>query len=224
MQKIFGIGFSKTGTTSLESALQLLGYNTWRGHWENPNLSYTVTLHLYKDYEILFKIIDCFDAFTDIPWGGSDLCIKLYERLPNSKFILTRRDTENWYASFERMITKFDPNHETALDSFDARERYGAVRFFKDVFDVETLSGNRQKIIDYYNTYNRSVVDFFNQRNANFIVLDITGEGIDGVNYTIFLIDQFIINHFLTRINLQPYHIQMPLFHETGLIRNLTIQ
>ena len=32
-KKVFGIGFSKTGTTSLENALTILGYNVCKGHW-----------------------------------------------------------------------------------------------------------------------------------------------------------------------------------------------
>lgn len=175
MQKIFGIGFSKTGTTSLENALELLGYNTWRRHWENPNLSYATALYLYKDYDKLFNIINYYDAFADIPWGGSDLYQALYEHFPNSKFILTTRETESWYLSFEKMITRFDSNLETALDSFHAKGRYGAVHFFKEVFHIETLSGNREKIIEHYNTHNQNVLDFLNGRGADFIVMDISG-------------------------------------------------
>lgn len=178
MQKVFGIGFSETGTTSLENAIKLLGYNTWRGHWENPNLSYATALYLYKDYDKLFKIISYYDAFSDIPWGGSDLYPALYEHFPNSRFILTIRDAESWYLSFERMITKFDPNLETALDSFYAKGRYGAVHFFKDVFHIETLSGNRQKIIEHYNAHNQAVLDYFKERKAEFMVMDFSrGDG-----------------------------------------------
>jgi SAM-dependent methyltransferase len=178
MQKVFGIGFSKTGTTSLESALSILGYNTWRGHWQNPNLSYAIALYLYNDIEKLFDIINYYDALADAPWGGSDLYREIYKRLPTSKFILTIRDAEDWYDSFERMITKFDANLETALDTFHAKERYGAVHFFKEIFDIETLAGNKQKIIETYTKYNQNAISFLSERKADFIIYDIpNGDG-----------------------------------------------
>lgn len=33
MDKVFGLGFSKTGTSTLESVFEILGYNVCRGHW-----------------------------------------------------------------------------------------------------------------------------------------------------------------------------------------------
>lgn len=178
MQKVFGVGFSKTGTTSLEKALRTLGYRAWRAHWQNPHNSYLLALYIHRDYDEIFRIVNYYDAFADGPWGGTQLYREIYRRLPESKFILTIRDAESWYVSFEKLITMFDLNLETALDSYHANGMYGSAYFFRHVFCIETLAGNRQKIIDHYNAYNESVIDFFSRNDADFLIFDMpAGDG-----------------------------------------------
>jgi hypothetical protein len=92
--KIFGIGLSKTGTTSLTSALILLGYNA---------IHYPPTPELYDAIE------QC-DAATDT----SVACRfrELDRRFPGSKFILTVRNIDDWLISarhhFVGRICRFD--------------------------------------------------------------------------------------------------------------------
>lgn len=174
-RKVFGVGFSKTGTTSLETALKLLGYNTWWGHWQNPNIGFVLALYVNRDYEELFKMIQYYETFADSPWGGSDLYLEIYKRLPDSKFILTIRDPEKWYDSLEKMLTKFDSSLETALDSFHANKRCGAVYFLKNAFGIETLAGNKQKIVDHYCAHNQRVISFFAEHDADFMIFDMPG-------------------------------------------------
>ena len=173
MEKIFGLGFSKTGTTSLEIALQKLGYNVCRGHWKNSHTFYLLALYIHRDYDEIFRIVNYWDAFADGPWGGTDLYVELYKRLPRSKFILTIRDTEDWYRSFEKLITMFDLDPETALDSYHANGMYGSAYFFEHIFKIEALAGNREKIIDHYTRYNEQVKAFFEERGADFMVFDL---------------------------------------------------
>jgi hypothetical protein len=79
--KVFGIGLSKTGTTSLTEALQLLGFRA---------------VH-YPPLPDLLSILRTCDAATDT----SVAC--MYKELdllfPGSKFILTVRDQRTWLAS-----------------------------------------------------------------------------------------------------------------------------
>jgi tetratricopeptide (TPR) repeat protein len=85
--KIFGIGLSKTGTTSLAAALTLLGFNTL--DWANP-----LTGELLSDDE-LFQ----FDALTDIM--ASNSFERYYYMFPRSKFIYTLRDPVTWKTAIE---------------------------------------------------------------------------------------------------------------------------
>jgi hypothetical protein len=99
-QKIFGIGFHKTGTTSLALALKILGYRTNRGLDELRNtwgLKRCVKLLEEKDYELYLDFIKDYDATLDNPWYL--LFRELDERFPNSKFILTYRNPEQWIKS-----------------------------------------------------------------------------------------------------------------------------
>ena len=175
MEKIFGLGFSKTGSTSLETAFEILGYKVCRGNWRNPYTFYLHALYIHRDFDEIFRLVNYWDAFADAPWGGTELYREIYRRIPNAKFILTVRDAEEWYGSLERLLTMFDLNLETALDSYHSNGMFGSAYFFKHIFGIERLAGSKQKIIDYYNAYNRGVLDFFKGKDATFTVLDLVG-------------------------------------------------
>jgi sulfotransferase family protein len=87
-RKIFGIGLSKTGTTTLAAALTILGMNTL--HWTNP-----LTCELISDDDL-----HLFDALTDTP-----VCKafeKYYYMFPAAKFIYTMRPLDSWIDSMNR--------------------------------------------------------------------------------------------------------------------------
>lgn len=85
--KVFGIGLSKTGTTTLAAALTGLGVSTI--HWRNP-----LTRSLISDCDFTR-----FDGFTDITVAE---CFEdLYSRFPNSKFVYTTRPLESWLTSMD---------------------------------------------------------------------------------------------------------------------------
>ena len=100
---MFGIGFHKTGTTSLGAALAALGYATCDGaralreavgHHEMMRL-----LH-ENQLEPIMRVAEHYDGFTDNPWFI--LFRELDRRFPGSKFILTVRDERRWLASAVR--------------------------------------------------------------------------------------------------------------------------
>src|SRR5438309_7687244 len=89
--KVFGIGFHKTGTTSLAKALSYLGYRvTGPNGVNNPDITREV-------YNMAFDLAKRFDAFQDNPWPI--LYKELDERFPGSKFVLTVRSTSDWIKS-----------------------------------------------------------------------------------------------------------------------------
>ena len=88
--KIFGIGLHRTGTSSLNEALNILGYR-----------SIHTPLDIYPDIDT--RIIDKYDAFTDNP---IPLLYKQLDRLyPGAKFILTTRDLDSWIKSVKWLFT-----------------------------------------------------------------------------------------------------------------------
>lgn len=92
--KILGIGLSKTGTTSLAKALDILGFNV---------------VH-YPDVERVFEIIESTDGAADTP--VSMHYQELDRRYPNAKFILTVRDLDSWIPSARKHFVGRPPASE----------------------------------------------------------------------------------------------------------------
>ncbi|GAB4249290.1 MAG: hypothetical protein Kow0079_01850 [Vicingaceae bacterium] len=175
-EKVFCIGFSKTGTTSLEQALNILGYKVCNGHYNNNYSNYLMALYIHKDYEELYKIINYFDVFVDAPWGGSDLYIKLAKDFNNAKFILTTRNEEKWFNSLKKMFCQFSSDEKDCLNDFHKKGRYGFVYFFKHIFKVESLIENKKTIISNYIKYNNDVIDYFRNNHIDLLILDVEEE------------------------------------------------
>ena len=83
--KVFGIGLSRTGTTSLSHALEILGIDN--GHYTNP-----LTRQLLSDIDFFLL-----GGATDTP--VSNCFEKLFYLYPNAKFILTTRPMPDWLSS-----------------------------------------------------------------------------------------------------------------------------
>lgn len=113
MDKLFGIGLSKTGTKSLGRALKLLGYKV--KHYPDPD-------------DILAEA-EKYDALCDTP------VIPHYKELaalyPSAKFILTIRDVDDWLASCEHHWSQFRP-HKKGLAN--RRRVFGREDFDADTF------------------------------------------------------------------------------------------
>ncbi|KAI8140769.1 P-loop containing nucleoside triphosphate hydrolase protein [Fennellomyces sp. T-0311] len=107
--KVIGAGVSRTGTDSLRTALNMLGYNTH--HMRSmlagdchPELFIEAFKHPEKDADWDF-IYEDYDAAVDCPtFTFIDRLIKYY---PDAKVILTKRDADSWYKSVLNTIYKF---------------------------------------------------------------------------------------------------------------------
>lgn len=92
-EKIFGIGLSKTGTTSLTKALKLLDHKAV--HFPFFHLKAQK-----NSLELNYHRMDKWDAMTDTPIPY--FYKKLDRYYPGSKFVLTVRDTDEWLDSCEK--------------------------------------------------------------------------------------------------------------------------
>lgn len=99
-QKVFGIGFHKTGTTTLEYALIELGYKVcgFKGDLVTPLSE--------GKLEAIEPFLEEYDAFQDDPWQV--LYKELDERCPGSKFILTFREENSWMESMSHYFNTQD--------------------------------------------------------------------------------------------------------------------
>src|SRR5262245_42873555 len=151
--KVFGIGFHKTGTSSLSAALQQLGYRvTGPNGAMDPDISRNAA-------EIVRSMVPLYDAFRDNPWP---LFYKeLDVRYPGSKFILTIRPSSEWFAS---VVRHFGGN-VTPMRTW--------------IYGVGSPEGHERLYVDRYERHNREVVEYFEARpESNLLVMEITrGDG-----------------------------------------------
>lgn len=88
---VVGVGFHKTGTTTLDLALRHLGYRV-KGY--TPDAA---PLLQAGQYDRILAMADGFDAVQDNPWPL--LYREIDERYPDARFVLTTRETGVWLAS-----------------------------------------------------------------------------------------------------------------------------
>jgi|WetSurMetagenome_2_1015567.scaffolds.fasta_scaffold46594_3 hypothetical protein len=150
-KKIFAIGFPKTGTTSLNSALTTFGYKV-KSHFglDDPDISRNV-------YEMAFRFVEQYDAFEDAPWCF--IYKELDKKYPGSKFILTLRPTEKWIKSQVDHFTQTRPMREW-------------------IYGAGCPKGNEDIYIARYERHNKEVLEYFKDRPDDLLVLRLTeGEG-----------------------------------------------
>ena len=162
--KIFGIGFYKTGTTSLFEALRLLGYDTVNGDTPGsyPGADDGATLIRRIDAgDLRLPAFERFDAFTDNPYFA--IWRRIYDLYPDARYILTVRDEAPWIAS----CVKFYRNR---------RIRPMRLWMFGPHADPSHDEASRQAWLDAYRAHNRAVREFFSTRPHQYLELDLTGE------------------------------------------------
>lgn len=146
--KIFGIGWPKTGTTTLGRCFKIFGY-THKGY----------SVNLFDNLERTLHVARQFDTFQDLPW------YLYYEKMdkyfPGSKFILTTRDSKRWLKSYRNTLAKQDPKKKNALDAI-RRKIYGLP--FPNVEDTQ--------LVRRYEQHNSEVVRYFRDRPDDLLIVN----------------------------------------------------
>ncbi len=103
--KVFGVGWAKTGTTTLAQCLQILGY-----HHLSQRLDLVDELR-GGNLDGVLSVVREYDSFEDWPW------IILFKELdyafPDSKFILTHRD--------EQLLQRYNDHNAEVMAHFSGR-------------------------------------------------------------------------------------------------------
>jgi hypothetical protein len=187
--KIFCIGYNKTGTTTLEDVLHRFGYRLPNQQEQELQLSKTT---FSTDYSELERFCAEYDAFQDMPFSQGLTYVAADALFPDSKFILTERPADAWFASvsnFHKKVFKIDDlssltekdvfkkfnylysgymhsNKERLLSSFkgDLRNVDWGKLYDKDYYT------------DMYDRRNEEIKRYFMNAPDRLLVIDITQE------------------------------------------------
>jgi hypothetical protein len=120
--KIFVIGFNKTGTTSIDAFFQSYGFRTL--HWKtgDKNLARQIEINVKRSDFILAEI-DNFDVYSDFTYvsdaqaiEGNSYFRELHVAFPDAFFVLNTRSMEGWILSRLRH-PNFAERYSSALDT-----------------------------------------------------------------------------------------------------------
>jgi hypothetical protein len=164
--KFFGIGLSRTGTTSLNSALCVLGINSI--HYPEDDQTYQELMR--ANYRL--SVLETHQAVTDIP--VAPFYPQLDRAYPGSKFILTVREREEWLTSVELHYQRrgWDGGHAVPVEEtlpfvlFMRACVYGCYNF------------DRERFSYVYDLHLKNVRAYFAHRPQDLLILNICcGEG-----------------------------------------------
>ncbi len=172
--RVFGIGLSRTGTSSLNQALNMLGVDSV--HYSNN----------IKSFDDVQLCLDMYEGFTDVPIPS------MYKELDsiyqNSKFILTIRDMKKWMDSVKHYIKLWNDmmeKTEPILSPEQAEERKIIRGFLAENYE-KFYGYNLAKCIDdekidyilssAYSNHYLDVVNYFKDKKDQLLILDVSEE------------------------------------------------
>ena len=178
--KVFGVGYNKTGTTSLKKAMEELGYVV--GYQRTAEKM--VHDWANRDFSRIINYCKTAQFFQDVPFSKPYTYIVMDHAFPRSKFILTVRDSpEQWYNSLiqfharlwgkeERIPTKEDLQQATYI--YKGRP-WEVNRLTYDT--PEEAPYHKETLIQYYRNHNNNVLEYFRQRPKDLLVLNVADNG-----------------------------------------------
>jgi len=154
-KKVFGLGLTKTGTSSLAEALNILGIKSI--HFPCDELTFVELKNGIYNLTILQEY-----------QGANDISISPFypqfdKIFPDSKFNLTIRDIDSWIESV-RIHWKLPDGKGYYKDFLDFIKActYGTIEFNEDRFRYV------------FETHNRNVCEYFSNRPNDFLILNIS--------------------------------------------------
>ena len=152
--KVFHIGFNKSGSTSLAVAMEILGFKSIH-YWCNGKRLFDIVRENVNDRRPILDGFDSYDFFAD--FEGQLFLKELDVEYPNSKFILTIRELNDWLESRKKhaIRNQRNPNYK---------------------YDFLTVSKEKWKI-QRENVLSR-ISNYFRDRPDDLLIIDICrGQG-----------------------------------------------
>lgn len=187
--KLFCIGFNKTGTTSLERVLLDWGMRIPKQIEQEDILSNVIS---QGQYGTLKAFCDDYDAFQDLPFSQSSTFVACDALFPGSRFILTIRDPDSWVDSYIGYYKKaFGLEHisEFTEQVFRDQTLYlkpGYIHSSLQSLLIEHQGGkpvvrwdlafDREFLMALYLRRNSEIRAYFSQRPNDLLELDLSSE------------------------------------------------
>lgn len=187
--KVFCIGYNKTGTTTLAEILSTYGFNLPNQQTQERYLSDYVFNTDYSGFE---EFIGHYDAYQDTPFSQGLVYVACDVLFPDSKFILSVRDEDEWFRSVYRFHQKiFDVDDLAVLteEYFRGKELYlgrdytynSKKRMLTTIEDYSPLVRwdllyDEEHYKSVYRSRNEQIIRYFANRPDKLLVIDITKE------------------------------------------------
>ena len=172
INKVFGIGSQKTGTTTLGVCLEALGF-TPHVLWPRAR----VIRGYARNSENALRYAENYRSFQDAPWSYGDFYKQLDLRFPESKFILTERSVDTWMASFIRY--KKPPGAHRSDVRYRFRDPRIGVLSHKLSWGIDYDQLRDYSMEPHENTYrsvyqrrNEAIREYFDDRPEDLLIVD----------------------------------------------------
>lgn len=191
--KIFGIGANKTGSSSLAAIFKKLNYVV-ASQVKQEKLT---TLDVQnRDFRTLKNFINKYHFFQDKPFSEDTTYITVDAMFPKSKFILTVRDSEQWFESMKnfhlKLINKANNTQKEKLTKEDL-ENFSYIeegywikcKKFSWISEIDNenkskynyeLLYNKEHYIKLYEQRNQSILKYFQNKPEDLLVLNVSKE------------------------------------------------
>jgi len=152
--KIFGIGLSRTGSTSLCHTMKLLGFTAI--HY--PKSLQEIDEHAFSNdspVSARFELLD--------------------QKYANAKFIYTKRDIDEWVVSCLKLFPKKDRLSQIKNLPSDLKEwwDYGDINLYG--YDMLAMADiTKDELVYAYHEYDKRVTSWFKNRASDLLVIDVT--------------------------------------------------
>jgi hypothetical protein len=188
-RKVFGIGYNKTGSSTLEEVFRRMGYLV-PVQWEQES---ALTEEVQRgNYGPLRDFVSRYEAFQDMPFSQDMTFVACDVLFPGSKFILTVRDPDDWFRSmlnFHRKVFGFDSPDEIGEAFFKGKDFYIRTNYIYEnkrrmvqrleghaLLDDWSLLYDPDHYKAIYLNRNREILSYFQHRPDDLLVIDITRE------------------------------------------------
>lgn len=173
--KVFCIGFSKTGTTSLAAFFKALGFTL------GDEQAGTLLLHDWalRRFDPIVALARSAQVFQNVPFSLPFTFVALDKEFPGAKFILSvRRNADEWYGSLIRYFTNMIGKNRvpTADDLKEFPHPYKGWMFEAAMLIAATSEHDlfeQSKWMRFYEDHNTAVWEYFRHRPQSLLTVDL---------------------------------------------------